>query len=81
MSETTSLFLELVLALLAIQPEPTQFGLDLTLPSVLLLDHSFLWRDWVEVIGWRLLILNGLAFVETFKGAFNDCLEGNLLLV
>ena len=32
MCESTSLFLELVLTLLALQPEPTQFCLDLTLP-------------------------------------------------
>jgi len=35
MGESASLLLENVLTLLALQPEPTQFGLDLSLPSIL----------------------------------------------
>jgi hypothetical protein len=35
MGESTSLLFENVLTLLAFQPEPTQFGLDLSLPSIL----------------------------------------------
>ena len=81
MGETASLFLELVLTLKALQPEPTQFGLDLTLPWIFLLDISLLRSDWVHVKGWRLLILDGLSFTDTFKGAFNDLVIRNLFLI
>jgi len=49
--ESTSLFLELVLALLASQPEPTKFCLDLPFPSVLCLDTTFRfeWSAWFNI--------------------------------
>lgn len=59
MGKATSLFLELVLALLAFQPEPTQFGLDLSLPSTLHLTVLLCqWGEWIELDGGRLLPLH-----------------------
>jgi len=60
MRETASLLLHLVLALKALQPEPTQFGLDLTLPRVFLFDISSL-RCFN---GRRFGILDGLTFTD-----------------
>jgi len=49
MSKSAALLLEDVLTLLALQPEPTQFGLDLFLPSILLHLTVLLgkWSKWL----------------------------------
>jgi len=60
MCESAPLFLELVLALEALQPEPTQFGLDLALPWVLLLWASLCWgfKRWLLLV----CVLDGRLF-------------------
>jgi len=73
MCETTSLLLHLILTLKALQPEPTKFGLDLTLPRVLKFLISFLRCANARFDSWRLVILDGLAFTDLFEwAAFNN---------
>jgi hypothetical protein len=65
--KSTSLLLVLVLALKALQPEPTQFGFDLAFPRAFLFGISLrLWRD---ILGEGSLLEHILAW------AFNNCVK------
>jgi len=76
MSESAALFLQLVLALKALQPEPTQFGLDLTLPVAFLIVFSFLRCTKACFNCRRFGKLDGLTFTDLFEWAALDvCLE------
>lgn len=73
MCESTSLLLELVLTLKALQPEPTQFGLDLALPSALLPGVPL--RCW-SLDGRRVLVFEGWLLNHTLAWALDNVVEG-----